>query len=365
MNIVRLGLVGGGEIVQTVHLPNLWRMRTRFALVAIADPSRSVRETLADRYSIPREHASHTELIEAGGIDGVIVCSPHGAHADCVIEALDAGLHVFVEKPLCIALEDADRIIAARDGARRVVQVGYMNRFDEAFEWMCGDLPATAEDLRCVNVVTYDPRLGQFFRPEDMVVADDVPAAVRDATRSATCAQVRMAVGRDDRDSVFAFSEMFLGTLVHDVNVVHGLLDAMGEPTPRHVVDAACWADGYAVAGTIGLANGGRWTTTFMQLEGVHDFRMSIALYFSDSVRTLTLPAPYLRQSPTRYERAGEQDGVQVERAVGSFRESFVRELEHFHDCVVEGVACRTPPEQARADLELLTAMFRHWTDGA
>jgi predicted dehydrogenase len=365
MSVLTVGIIGGGEIVQTVHLPNLWRMRGRFRVAALADPSRKVREALAARYGIPGVHSSHTELIAAGGLDAVVICSPHGAHAEAILEALDAGLHVFVEKPLCITLTDVDRIIAARDRAARVVQVGYMNRFDEAFEWMCADMPSTAQDLRCVNVVTYDPRLGQFFLPEDMVFADDVPSSVSDATRAATADQVRAAVGRDDRGSVFAFSEIFLGTLVHDVNVVHGLLDAMHEPVPPAVVDAACWADGYAAAGTMQLASGGRWTTTFMQLEAVHDFRMAIALYFPESVRTLTLPAPYLRQSPTRYARAGEQDGVHVSREVGSFRESYVRELEHFHDCVVHGRACKTPPEQARTDTELLTAMFRHWIGAA
>ncbi|HVN62512.1 MAG TPA: hypothetical protein VMT59_14730, partial [Gaiellaceae bacterium] len=45
-------------------------------------------------------------------------------------------------------------------------------------------------------------------------------------------------------------------------------------------------------------------------------------------------------------------------RRVESHEESFLRELVHFHDCVAAGAACRTPPEQARVDMELLTNMF-------
>ncbi len=45
-------------------------------------------------------------------------------------------------------------------------------------------------------------------------------------------------------------------------------------------------------------------------------------------------------------------------RIAESYSESFARELEHFHRCVTEGETCRTPPEQARTDMEVLTQMF-------
>ena len=56
-----------------------------------------------------------------------------------MLAALDAGLHVFVEKPMCITLADADAIIAARDRAGKVVQVGTMKRYDPAVEAMLED----------------------------------------------------------------------------------------------------------------------------------------------------------------------------------------------------------------------------------
>jgi predicted dehydrogenase len=70
-------------------------------------------------------------------------------------------------------------------------------------------------------------------------------------------------------------------------------------------------------------------------------------------------PSPWLKQTPTRYERS-EADGLdQTVRVFESHREAFRQQLVHFHDCVRQGIACRTPPEQARVDMELLTAMFR------
>ena len=68
-----------------------------------------------------------------------------------------------VEKPLAITLQDADAIVAARDAAGRVVQVGYNNRFDRACEQLADELPPNADRLRYVSVVVHDPEFGPYF----------------------------------------------------------------------------------------------------------------------------------------------------------------------------------------------------------
>jgi hypothetical protein len=62
--------------------------------------------------------------------------------------------------------------------------------------------------------------------------------------------------------------------------------------------------------------------------------------------------------SPTLYERQEADELANSVRGFRSFEEAFRRELLHFHDCCVSDAACLTPPEQARVDTELLTAMF-------
>src|SRR5262249_53163666 len=133
---IRVGVVGGGLVAQAEHIPYLNGLREHFSLVALAEPSRVVREALGARYGIAGLHADHRSLLDAGGLDAIVVCSPAGTHAQVVLDALAIGLHVFVEKPMCITLEDADAIIAARDQAGRVVQVGTMKRYDPAVEAM-------------------------------------------------------------------------------------------------------------------------------------------------------------------------------------------------------------------------------------
>ena len=355
---VRVGVVGGGLVAQAMHLNYLSAQRERFELVALAEPSATVRESLGARYGIRGLHTDYRALLDAGGIDAVVVCSPAGTHAGAVLDALAAGLHVFVEKPMCITLADADAIVVARERASRVVQVGTMKRFDPAYERMLAELPPSAERLRYVSVVVNDPEFDPYFADGEIVRGDDIPSEVVETGRRAESEQVEAAVGAGDPDTVRAFSESYLGSLVHDLNVVHGLLEQMGEPLPAEVVSGDWWNEGRAVTGAIRLTNGARWDSAWIQLLDTFEYRETISLFFADSVRTLTFPSPWLKQHPTVYRRSERDGRANAVRIASSYEESFSRELAHFHACITEGASCRTPPEQARLDIEVLTRMF-------
>ena len=352
---LRVGVVGGGLVAQAEHLPYLSQFGDRFELAGLVEPSETVRDALAARYGIPATHADYRALLDAGRLDAVVICSPAGTHAEVALAALEAGLHVFVEKPMCITLADADAIVAARDRAGKVVQVGYMKRFDPAYELLLRELPAAAR-LRYVSVVVNDPEFAPFFTQGE-IVRGEVPREVIEATRRAESEQVEAAVGNGSPEVVTAFSEAFLGSLVHDVNLVHGALERLGEPLPAEVVAGAWWAGGTAVSGSVRLANGARWDSSWIQLLEVWEYRESVAFMFEDSVQRLTFPSPWLKQSPTRYERTTTDEGRAVAVAE-RYEESFARELLHFHACATKGVECRTPPEQARLDIDVLTRMF-------
>jgi predicted dehydrogenase len=355
---VRVGVIGGGMVAQAEHFPNLLQLSDRFEIAALADPSATVRNAMATRFAVSRVYEEYAALLDSGNLDAVVISAPAATHAEITIAALDAGVHVFVEKPLCLTLGDADRIIAARDRAQRVVQVGYMKRFDPAWERMLAELPPSADELRYIRVMCHDPEWVPFFAEGDIIKGADVPANVIEATKRAESEQVEEAVGDGSPAVVFAFSDAYLGSMVHDVNVVHGLLERLGEPVPGSVVGAAWWNDGRAITGTVQLANGARWDNAWIQLLDIREYQEQVAFYFRDSLRRLTFPSPWLRQAPTRYERS-EADGLdRAVRLFESHREAFVRELSHFHECITRGTECRTPPEQARVDIDVLTQMF-------
>jgi predicted dehydrogenase len=312
---LRIGVVGAGLVAQVVHLPRLAELDDRFDVVALAEPDDGVRSRVARRHGIAHAFRDHRELIAGSGAETLLVCSPDATHAEIVLDALAAGLHVLVEKPLCLTTEDADRIVAARDGSALVVQVGYMKRFDPAYEALQDELAGEAELLHVAST-TYDPGLAAAFGP---------PGAVDRA------------------------ADPFFGALVHDVNAVHGLVSASGR-----AVDGFARLDGRAAGGTVVLPDGVRWTLAWLRVDGLGDFRERITLYGRDDIRELEFPAPYLHRAPTVYRHRTRGGAAREQR---SWRESYVRQLESFHDSVVAGAPCRTPPEQARTDVALLAAL--------
>jgi hypothetical protein len=233
-----------------------------------------------------------------------------------------------------------------------------MKRYDPAVEAMMEALPPTAADIRYVSVVVNDAEFEPFFEPGEIVRGTDVPAELIAATRRQEAEQVEAAVGSGSEDVVRAFSESFLGSLLHDLNVVHGMLEHMGEPLPAQVVSGDWWNEGRAVYGGMRLQNGARVDGAWIQLLDTFEYRETIQFFFSEEVHTLEFPSPWLKQFPTVYRRSRRM-GRRAESVVqSSFDESFSRELRHFHACITEGIPCRTPPESARLDIEVLTSMF-------
>ncbi|MBS1881387.1 MAG: Gfo/Idh/MocA family oxidoreductase [Actinobacteria bacterium] len=355
---IRIGVVGGGMVGQTVHLPTLAGMPDRFALEAVADPSEKVREALAGRWGGLTAVAEWEQLIETP-LDAVVVCSPHAYHAEVALAALDAGLHVFVEKPLCIDPADAEEIVRRRDATGLVVQVGYMKRFDPAFHAWLDALPDEIDGLRLIDVVMRDPWMARPpFIPLDFVYSDDVPEAVIRAGAERDRAQVEAATGAGDAASVKAFSYTYLACLIHDVNLVHAALEKLGAPGPLPAISSSHWADGKGATAAFRLPGGAVWNASWILLEGLESYREDLAIYFEDQIHRLSFDAPYLRERPTVHRVVDNRMGAEADCRTDFVSDSYRSQLEHFHDCIVEGVSCLSTPEQATADIVALRDAF-------
>ncbi|MBW9095262.1 Gfo/Idh/MocA family oxidoreductase [Microbacterium jejuense] len=111
---VRIGLIGAGGIAGA-HVAGYRRNPETIEFAAIADPVRESAEKRRGEDDGIRIFADYREMIADGGLDAVDICLPHHLHAEAVIAAADAGLHVLCEKPLCLTLDEADAIAAAAE----------------------------------------------------------------------------------------------------------------------------------------------------------------------------------------------------------------------------------------------------------
>ncbi len=125
---LRLGIVGCGSLARERHLPVL-RDVPGIAVLAVADLDARVAAEAAATFGVPRRYATAEELAADPEIDAVAVCTPPSAHVGAAIAALDAGKALFVEKPIAVALDDADRLLAHAARASLPALVGFNLRW--------------------------------------------------------------------------------------------------------------------------------------------------------------------------------------------------------------------------------------------
>ena len=359
MTRLRIGVVGAGIVAQVEHIPNLLSLRDKFDLVGVADPSATARDFVATTFEVP-VHDDSDALFQAG-LDAVVVAAPDPFHAKIVLKALSAGLNVFCEKPLCYSEADALSIQRARDRARRVVQVGYMKRFDPSYEAALALLPEGGQGLRYVSVEVNDPDAWPFVAHRRHRRGNDVPAALIEEGRRLQRQQVKEAVGRDlESEDLQGFVNAYCSSLVHDVNAVHGMLDQMGVPDGT-VAGAQLFAGGDGGSGTVRLSDGQAvWQMVHLTMPSLAEYRERISLYFDDVIVELDFPSPWLNNQATRL-RVHRSKAHRYERTLVrvGFEEAFVRELEGFWSSVMEGAAVRNTVEHALRDQRLLCDLAR------
>lgn len=120
--MTRVALIGLGAAARTIHLPAYRRLGARIEVVGGADPDPAARAA-ATALGVPATYDNPGALLRAARPDLVAVCSPPAAHREHTLQALAAGCHVFLEKPLAETLDDADAIIHAAAAAGREVVV--------------------------------------------------------------------------------------------------------------------------------------------------------------------------------------------------------------------------------------------------
>ena len=233
-------------------------------------------------------------------------------------------------------------------GAGRVVQVGTMKRYDPAVEQMLAELPDSAAELLYVSVVVNDPEFEPYFGAGEIVRGSDVPADLIDATRRARPPRSRQPSAPAHPDVVRAFSESFLGSLIHDLNVVHGLLERMGEPLPAEVIGRRLVErrpGGRRIGPSRERRPLGQRVDPAARHARVRGVDLALLRRLGANAHlpvAVAAPAPD-GLPPRRGRRRHRTASVST-----SYEEAFSRELVHFHGCILGGT-CRTPPEQAAA----------------
>ena len=129
MNKLKIGIVGAGRI-GNVHAESITYHIPEAEVVMVTDVIEANAKKLAERFGIPKYSADYTDIVNDPSVDAVLVCSPTPTHADITIAALNAGKHVFCEKPVHTSIERIRDVAAAAEKSGKKLQIGFNRRFD-------------------------------------------------------------------------------------------------------------------------------------------------------------------------------------------------------------------------------------------
>jgi len=365
---LRVAVVGAGGIAQMMHLPTLAERPDLFQIAGLADVNAVTLHAVGRRYGIATLATDHHELVARPDVDAVLVLAS-GSHRASVVDALEAGKHVFVEKPLGFSLEETQHIAAAAERARGYLMVGYHKRYDPAY------LRAREEvrglrDLRFVEVTVLHPDDGAYRMHHALLPRADPPrgepteeaanrAAIEEATKSVVTDGVADGIAQTVRPGApvehRVATLLLFQSLIHDVDAVRGIL---GEP--EEVESARAWRGGFAQTSLTRFPRDVRVSMSWISLPGLRNYEERLRFVSPEKRVTLVFPSPYLRHQPTPLlvERMDGDELVAEERTV-SYEEAFRAELHHFRECIAAGRRPETSFDDALGDARWIRAIAR------
>ncbi|NIK75202.1 putative dehydrogenase [Paenibacillus castaneae] len=128
-NKIRVGIIGAGNI-GGVHAGEFSKLADECEITAIADINLSAAEEKAKKFGIANVLGSAEELIQRSDVDAVIIGVPNQFHAPIATQAIAAGKHVLLEKPMGISGDAARQIVKASQASDKVVMVAHQMRWE-------------------------------------------------------------------------------------------------------------------------------------------------------------------------------------------------------------------------------------------
>ena len=272
---IRIGFVGAGQLARRVHYPSLAELgAASLAAIAERDPDRL--SATADQYGVYGRYYNHREMLDHENLDAVyVVMAPHLLH-DIVVDCLQAGKHVFVEKPPGVTTYQTEAFAwyAAKHGCRTMT--GFNRRFVPLLRH-CKELLEAAGPLHLAvaSFHKYEPGDDEFgfFRGAVSHLTSDIIHSV-DALRWFAGGEVKDVVAHT-KSVGRAYANTHVALIEFDSGCSGVLLASRRSGTRRHTFelhggDVAIYSDDHRTAEV--FQRGGKMPTV-ISAEDLTDIR--------------------------------------------------------------------------------------------
>jgi predicted dehydrogenase len=356
---VKIGIIGTGTIAQLMHIPYIKEIE-KYDLAALCDASPGLVKTIGEKYAVSHVYTDHLEMLRKENLDAVVVCAPDEYHDILCVDALEAGCHVLVEKPLALSIKAADKMISASRKAGRHLMVAYMKIYDPGYE-AGASLMKEAEDVSLIRVHDFPGSFGAGSMNEvidSMIKTGQMPIEKQEESRKRTDSLLREQLG-EHTDEEEGLWRALLAFATHDMAILRG---AFGNP--KKVITTAVvpgfpsktsWMK--VIHSTIlSILDYGKAKCSF-EIGGPPRtwFDEELVAYCSNQTISIRFPYPWIKNEPTIVEQTRTKNGgFETSFATYSYEEAFKREHLHFLSCIEKNTEPRTPGTEGRKDLEVL-----------
>lgn len=367
--ILKVGVIGGGDVAQIIHLPILQLLSHLYKVTTICDISKKTADHCAAKFGIPTGTTNPHDIFKSADIDVVFNLTSDEFHAPYTIAGLKAGKFVMVEKPITLSLQAAQEILEAErsapNGAR--VFVGYMRRYAPS-------LQAFKREVSTIKAIKY-ARVRDIIGPNAYFIGqsgasptkfvDDIPAAAGVDRRE------RLAVLLEQAWKT-PFAELSPEKM--DYCCLLANLGSHGLSLMREIL-------GGLPEEVLASTDNARWYTTMFDyrnqkepherftclyetgIDSVPRFDSQVAVFGEDKSVTICYDTPFVKGLGITVEIDELNEyGEKCHRSLQtSYEDAYTAELKDLYECIAGDREIKTTVVDAMKDLELFDMMMKKY----
>ncbi|KAF4986395.1 hypothetical protein FDECE_15984 [Fusarium decemcellulare] len=366
--ILRVGIIGCGEISQVAHIPNFNFLSHKFQTTYLCDISKQALAHCSKKVQggTPKTTTNPAELCSSQDVDVVLIANADAYHVEHGVLALQNDKFCLIEKPAALCFRDLDRLVEAEKTSKGKVFVGTMRRYATAF------LDAV-EEVGGMDKIHY-ARVRDIIGPNSTYVEQSgtFPQKFNDFSEADGEDRVRretdiyeQALAKEFGVPVTPQSSRMLRVLgglgTHDLSAMREILGM-----PKSVAGACLTLPGVFSV----LFQYDDFPVTYESgLIGVPQFDAHIEVYSQNKIVRINYDSPYVKGLPVTMnikEKIGDS-GFQERIIRKTYEDPYTLEMLELYDCVVNEKTPKTSAADARKDIELfrmiLTADVQRFKD--
>ncbi|KAF1850047.1 NAD(P)-binding protein [Cucurbitaria berberidis CBS 394.84] len=353
--ILRVGIIGAGEVAQCVHLPTLALLSHLYTVTAICDISQESVAHCSTKFNVPRTYSQSEDLCADPNVDVVFVLTSDEFHATQAITALQHDKHVLIEKPISLSLPSAQRILEAEKQSKGKVFVAYMRRYAAALQAFRDEIPSP-DEIKFVRVRDIIGPNAHFVQQ-----SGTFPQQFRDFPSDALAKRTEAAEAlikevypqhKEITPEMTVFCRFLGGLGSHDLSVMREVLGmpkaCTGVSMHSLFFTATFEYESFAVSYESGL-------------DGVPRFDAHVQVYGANKTVKLQYDTPYVKGLPitVTVDESTPSGGYQQRTVLPTYEDAYTAELTELYACLVKGKAIKTTVADALQDLEIFRMVLQ------